>query len=62
MGSLRVVTAVIGFGSFLFGCFLNFSPNLGERLIGQTFTIAGAILIAGVVIGMAIVEKGKGPK
>ena len=62
MGSLRVVTVVIGFASFLFGCFLNFSPNLGERSTGQTFAIAGAILIAGAVIGMAIVEKGRDPK
>ena len=53
---------MIGFASFLFGCFLNFSSNLGDRIIGQTFALARAILIAGAVIGMAIVEKGRDPK
>jgi hypothetical protein len=58
MKFIRILAAVLGFGSFLFGCFLSFaSTNLSERSSGQTLAQAGATIIAGLLISLAILEK-----
>ncbi len=59
MSGVRALASVLGFGSFLIGCFFSFSPNLGEHRFGNTLAVAGSIIIAGLLISMAIAGRGK---
>jgi ABC-type molybdate transport system permease subunit len=53
------LASILGFGSFLIGCFFSFSPNLGEHRFGNTLAVAGAIIIAGLLISVAITGRSK---
>lgn len=59
MAGLRTLAAVLGFGSFLVGCFFSFSANPGEQNSGHTLALAGAVIIAGFLISAAVADKGR---
>ncbi|MDQ3747708.1 MAG: hypothetical protein M3367_01645 [Acidobacteriota bacterium] len=57
MKVIRVLVGILGLGSFLIGCVFSLSPNAGEHTIGRTLVQGGAMLIAGLLISLAILEK-----
>lgn len=57
MASLRLILpALLGVGCLILGFLMG---SRSEQVFGNTLFIAGAIIIAGVVIGSAIMESAK---
>lgn len=59
MGGVRMLASVCGFVGFIIGGLFSYSSNPGEHNFGRTMAVAGAIIIAGLLIGLAISGKGR---
>ena len=58
MKTLRMVAGILGFGNYLLGCLLSY--NSPAYAVGPGLILAGAILIAALLISSSIAEKHRG--